>query len=418
MSQAAQRRPESVLALVPEREGVCIITQNVGFGGMEVHTLGLMNALIARGHSIELVANHYAGYDALIKRPAWEGRVRLIHTDLGGILTGDRIDVAGWRRVLGDLRSKVLLFPKGNYCYGHVRFLRECRRAFQRMIFIEHLEATARPRGQTALWWHKRRFMSKLGSRYADTIVAVSEKVKDRLVSDIGYAASKVVVVRNGVPWQDFTYSAERGRTARVRYGIAPETFVFGMLTRLTPAKGIDTALRALRLLEDRRADHNFALVIAGDGYEAANLGTLAADLGIAHRVKFLGFVDRPDEILSAYDVILFSSRVEGLPLGLLEGMAAGCIPVVTRISGMPEVVSSPDLGWVVEPEDPLDLCRAMERVLTLDERRRAELAMNVRQHIRENFDSRESNRQMIESGLRSPFHHPCPGPGDPALTE
>jgi len=384
---------------------------------MEVHTLGLMDALIARGHSIELVANHYAGYDELVKRPAWEGRFRLIHTDLGGILTGDRNDIAGWRRVFSELRSKVLLFPKGNYCYGQVRFLRECRRAFWRVIFIEHLEATARPKGQTALWWHKRRFISKLGSRYADTIVAVSAKVKDRLVSDIGYPASKVVVVRNGVPWQDFTYSDERGRAARARHHIAADSFVFGMLTRLAPAKGIDTALRALRLLEDRRADRNFSLVIAGDGYEAAKLMKLADELGIADRVKFLGFVDRPDEIVSAYDVILFSSRLEGLPLGLLEGMAAGCIPIVTRVSGMPEVVSSPDLGWTVAPEDPRDLCDAMERVLTLDDRRRAELAMNVRRHVRENFDVRESNRQMIESGLRS-LNGPYPPAGDPALTE
>ncbi len=341
------------------RRSVAFITQNVSFGGMEVHTIGLMRALIDRGYTIELIQNRHRLYDDAIAANGWADRVRVLPADADGILYGERSDRAGWRRLLSGLASDVLIFPKGNYNYGQLGFLQECRRAVRQIVFVEHLEPRERPRGgrwrlgiipPLGLWWHKRRWSSRLGSRYADTVIAVSAKVKDRLVTDIGFPPGKVAVVRNGVPWQRFARDAAAGQSARVRHGIPSDAFVFGMLSRLSAEKGIDTALRAVRLLVDRGPQRPFSLVVAGEGYEAARLAELAAQLEIRPYVRFIGFVREPEAVLSAFDVILFSSRVEGLPLGLLQGMAAGCIPIVTRISGMPEVVSSPEIGWVVAP--------------------------------------------------------------------
>ena len=387
------------------RKSVCIITQNQSFGGMEVHTLGLMRTLIDRGYRIELISNRYDRYDEIVRRNEWEPSVRIIHTDLDGILYGRRSDRAGWRQVFSDLESRMLVFPKGNYNFGQIGFLRECRRAFERIVFIEHLEPYERPQSSRkwlgivpgiGFWWRKRKVLSRLGSRYADRIVAVSGRVRDRLVGDIGYPAHKLSVVRNGVPWQDFERTDERARAFRQQYGIDPDVFVFGMLARLTRDKGIDIALHAVRRLIDRRPDRRFCLVVAGEGYLGEELKALSRELGVDEYVKFIGFVKQPEDLLAGYDVILFSSRVEGLPLGLLQGMAAGCIPVVTRISGMPEAVDSPEVGWVVEPESADAVYEAMHAVLTLDAVKIDGLRHNARSRVQQHFDIAEANRKLL----------------------
>ena len=395
-------------AAATARASVCIVTQNddTSFGGMEVHTLGLMDAFIEAGYAVELVVNRYGRYDDIVKRRGWTDAVRLVHTDCDGILYGERSNRRGWRKVFAGLSSRTVIFTKGNNNFGQIGFLKECRRAFAKVLFIEHLEPRERParalqprRGLRGfgLWWYKRKLLSNLGSRYADHVVAVSQRVRDRLVTDIGYPASKVEVIRNGVPAHDFVRSHEQGVAARARHGIAPNALVFGMLTRLSPEKGIDTALQAFRLLADQPAERRPHLVIAGEGHEAANLHALTERLHLEDRVTFLGFVGRPEEILSAYDVILFSSRVEGLPLGLLQGMAAGCIPIVTRISGMPEAVSSPDIGWIVRPDDPADLCAAFRSVLAMDDSAVVRMRRSASQMVREHFDVSDANRRFLE---------------------
>ena len=102
-------------------------------------------------------------------------------------------------------------------------------------------------------------------------------------------------------------------------------------------------------------------------------------------------------DCVRAYDVILFSSRVEGLPLGLLQGMAAGCLPIVTRISGMPEAVHSPEVGWVVPPESPDALAGAMSAALTLDPHTFAGMRQRVLRRIQEHFDVDRAYARLIE---------------------
>lgn len=390
----------------PGLGSVCFITQNFSFGGMEVHTLSLMRALIERGYRIELIANRYFRYDDLVHGYGWHTHVRIIHTDLGGILYGDPSDRGRWRQVLKGLTSKVLVFPRGNYSYGHLLFLRECRRVFTKIVFIEHKPAYERPTthsrkfgvvGGVGLWWLKRKLHSNLASRYADAIVAVSEEIRERLVTDLGYRPDRVQVVQNGVPWRDFARRPEQGSALRSRYDIPSHAFVFGMLGRLSHEKGIDVALRAVRLVADQCPDRAFSLVIAGEGQHTEAIKELAAQLGVQEYVKFIGFVSRPEDILSGFDAILFPSRVEGLPLGLLQGMAAGCVPIVTRIGGMPHAVNAPELGSVVAPEDPVELCDAMQRLLALDAISLSHMRQNVVRRVREHFDGGEANRRIID---------------------
>jgi glycosyltransferase involved in cell wall biosynthesis len=403
---AAQIAEPVVVGGMARKSPVCIIVQNESFGGMEIHTLGLMQALIDRGYPIELIANRYDGYDPVIQAHGWQDRVRIIHTELDGIIYGTRGSERQWKRLFQQARGRVLIFPRGDCNYGQRGFLRACRRAFEKVFFVEHLEARPRPKNSRRwlgiipglhLWWHRRRVLSKLSSRYADRIIAVSESVRERLIRDFGYRPDKIVVVHNGVAWQKLPRDAAQGAAFRARHGIPTGAFVLGMLIRLQHQKGIDVALQALRLFVERNPSADPYLVIAGEGSELQQLTRLTHSLQLEDRVKFIGFVRDIAAALSGYDVILFSSRNEGLPLGLLEGMAAGCIPIVTRVSGMPEAVNCADLGCVVPPDDPAQLSVAMERIHMLDAQALARMRRNVTESVRRDFDIADCHRKILE---------------------
>ncbi len=386
---------------------ICIIYENKSFGGMEVHTVGLIETLLARGHTVEIVSNGKNTLEPLLDRKGITPRVKLYRTDLGGILDNRPEAAANWRRQLESIRSDTLIFPKGVFASGQLPFLRECRRRFKRVVFIEHLEAPAwsAPGSRKwlgifpglGLWRYRERRYRKACAKCADYIVTVSQGVRDRLVNDWRQPADKIVVVRNGVPWQQYQRSESRGAQFRQQHDIPPDAFVFGMLVRLSTQKAVDVAIRALHLLGRERSLDKVRLVIAGEGAEEQALRSLTRELGLEASVHFVGFVSEPTAVLSGFDVILFSSANEGLPLALLEGMATECVPIVTRIGGMPEVVSTPEVGWVVPASDPHALSAAMGSVLSLERARLAAMRSAALGRIRQDFDLARCHERILE---------------------
>jgi glycosyltransferase involved in cell wall biosynthesis len=93
-------------------------------------------------------------------------------------------------------------------------------------------------------------------------------------------------------------------------------------------------------------------VVVLGRGALHDALAAEAEALGIRDRIHLLGYRDDVKEWLGAMDVFTMPSLSEGLPLSLLEAMAAGVPPVVTRVGGMPEVVRDGESGFIVPPGD------------------------------------------------------------------
>lgn len=390
---------------------ICIITETIGFGGVEIHTIALIKEFLSQGYRTKLIQCRHAGYDQRILTDGLEDSVSVVHTDLSVEEDSNR-GVRDWKQLLRDVGCDTLFLPKGSNTMGSIRFLRVCRRYFRRVFFIEHLEAEPFPKKTSrrwfgvipgiGLWWYKLIISNKLRPRYADLVIAVSDQVKSRLTQDWGWKADKIVVVRNGVPWKDFARDDQQGMALRCQLGIPKEGFVFGMVTRLTEIKGVDIALRALDLLVRKKLDKTAYLVIAGDGPDAEKLKGLTDELNLKAHVRFLGFVSDTREALSSFDVILFSSRREGLPLALLEGMAAQCVPIVTHVSGMPEAVYSVEIGRVVGPESPEELCAAMEDIIKLDEPGLLRMRENALRRIQDHFNITECHRKILQvCGLR-----------------
>jgi glycosyltransferase involved in cell wall biosynthesis len=104
--------------------------------------------------------------------------------------------------------------------------------------------------------------------------------------------------------------------------------------------------------------------VFVGEGRERSALEAQARALGVAERVRFLGHRDDVPDLLAACDVFVLPSRYEGLPLSVLEAMAAARPVVATAIEGTDEIVRHGETGLLVPPAAPSALAEAIRAVL------------------------------------------------------
>jgi glycosyltransferase involved in cell wall biosynthesis len=212
-------------------------------------------------------------------------------------------------------------------------------------------------------------------------LVAVSEDTK-RAYERQGYPQGRIEVVYNGVAPQP---------NGALPHNDPP---VIGEIARLCDVKGQRELIRALAEIPSAR------LVLAGRDLEQggayqAELEREAERLGVRERVEF-GFRDDVHALLEELDVVALPSWTEGLPLVLLEAMAAGRPVVATPVGGTPEVVSDGETGLLVPPRDPEALAAALRRVL--EDRGLAErLAAAGRRRVDERFTLDAMSRRMLE---------------------
>jgi glycosyltransferase involved in cell wall biosynthesis len=130
---------------------------------------------------------------------------------------------------------------------------------------------------------------------------------------------------------------------------------------RLLKTKGVFETVHGLALARERGVDAR--LVIAGDGPELPRLQQAVGELGLGAHVTFAGpaFGERKAKLTCEADVLLLPTyHSEGLPYALLEGMAAGLVPIVTRTAAIPDVVTEGVHGLFVPPRDPQAIAQAL----------------------------------------------------------
>jgi glycosyltransferase involved in cell wall biosynthesis len=222
----------------------------------------------------------------------------------------------------------------------------------------------------------------ELIARRAGAIVAVSPTDRMRMIELERIPAGKVVFIPNGIPDRP---AGDRAR-ARRELGLASSDAVVGTVCSLRPQKELETALRALGRLAPHRPTLRF--VVVGDGPERGRLERLAEELGVP--TVFLG--QRPNDevsdLVAAMDVLVLSSRFEGMPLSVLEWMAAGKAIAATRVGGIPSMVEHEQEALLVPPRDYVALAQAIGRLLDdPTERRRLGDAARRRQQSEFRFE-------------------------------
>ncbi|MBF0551168.1 MAG: glycosyltransferase family 4 protein [Deltaproteobacteria bacterium] len=208
---------------------------------------------------------------------------------------------------------------------------------------------------------------------------------------------------------------AVTARIEVVRYGVDPAalglvspvkrtrwstTFSILAVGRLVVTKGFHTLIEACALLKGRGID--FSCLIIGSGPEEPRLKRLVEKLDLTSKVRFAGML-QPAEALKYYpqaDVLVMPSCVrhndrDGIPNVLLEAMVMGVPVISTRVSGIPELVRDGETGLLVEPDDPVALAEAIER-LTRRDGLAERLAGSGKTLIAAEFDISGSARQLL----------------------
>ena len=153
--------------------------------------------------------------------------------------------------------------------------------------------------------------------------------------------------------------------------------FAFLCVGRLEAVKGYDTAIRAVRLLQNR-GSHGFELRIVGEGSQKVALRELARSLGVEDEVEFVNSKTAVDEELAGADAFISASHAEGLGLAILEAFAAGVPVVSTLVGGTCDFIYDGETALVFEPGDSTTLADRMTHMMEQSSTRKR-LAKNAR---------------------------------------
>lgn len=232
-----------------------------------------------------------------------------------------------------------------------------------------------------------------------DRYVAVSMAVRDGLVG-LGIDPRRISVIPNGI---DLTATRPTVPDASGRPGVDVDT-VAGRRPKRRPERrpvvvtaGRLTDQKAQRVLVEAVAElPGVELRIAGIGPLRDDLERLVAALGVGDRIRLLGFVEDVPTLLEQADVFALTSVNEGLPLVVLEAMAAGVPVVASRVGGIPEAVADGATGILVDPGDVSGTRDAIRRLIG-----DPDLAARLAQAARTRAEERFSLAAMVEDTMR-----------------
>jgi glycosyltransferase involved in cell wall biosynthesis len=342
-----------------------IVTRADPIGGAQIHVRDLAVALQAAGHTptvltsgsgplIEdfrkrkipvVILRHLCAPMQPLRDLRALGEIRAVLTELRPELVAAHSAKAG---MLGRLAARSLQVP---------------------VVVTVHGWACAP--GTPALQAGASRIFERLTSPFATKMITVSEFDR-RFGLDLNLVAEhQVVTVHNGIPDVPVSLRADPSRT--------PPRLV--MIARFGPQKDHRTLLRALGGLQEQ----SWRLDLLGDGPLLREMEALAAALGIADRIRFMGQRMDVDQILAASQGFLLVTNWEGFPLSILEAMRAGLPVIASAVGGVSESVLDGDTGYLI-PKGDVERLRKRIAELVSDPALRSRLGARGRQHYEQHF--------------------------------
>lgn len=209
----------------------------------------------------------------------------------------------------------------------------------------------------------KRRYMFAewCMSHFVCKMVGVSEQTTKNLRKYEKISSQKLTTIENGIDGSRFQIDVDK-QSKRKELGIRLAGPIIGVISRIERVKGTSYLLKVMPEVVAEFPE--LTLLIVGDGSEKVNLEKEAQQLGISKHVIFTGSRSDIPEIFQVLELYLLPSLSEGLPMGVLEAMAAGCPVIASRVGGIPSATNNGELALLVEPGDLKDLLRAIRILL------------------------------------------------------
>lgn len=203
-------------------------------------------------------------------------------------------------------------------------------------------------------------WLERLCARLSTRIIVLSQSLKRELCEVYHVApAAKFEIVELGFdlrPYAALDHTSSVDETARqaaelrARLTIPADAPLVGIVGRIVGVKNHQMFLQVAQLILKQRPDAYF--VIIGDGDLRTQIEAEAQTLGISDHLRFAGWITDLTMVYRALDLVLMTSLNEGLPVSLIEAMAAGVPVIATRVGGVPDLLENGELGGIVASQD------------------------------------------------------------------
>jgi len=222
------------------------------------------------------------------------------------------------------------------------------------------------------------RFLDHLSERYVERFIVVSDSLKKILIEKRRIPTERVVRIYNGIEVNQY-HPDLKETDVRNQLAIANSKPLIGAIGRMVWQKGFEFLIRAIPDIIEVAPETRFLLV--GQGPLRPDLERLARQLNISDKVIFAGFRSDIQHILSAINILVVPSILEGFPMITLEAMAMAKPIVATQIQGIAEQISDLREGILVPPKNSSALAAAALRLIN-DKKLASSLGMAARRKI------------------------------------
>ena len=320
---------------------IVFVTRTFEYGGAEKHAVELIRRLRELQLQIVILC---LGKDIYSERFSSDPRITVITRN------GEPDNLWGWNQLFRSLRPDIAVFVYGwSWCFHWSAPIGLRLAGVKKRFAIHHLLLPTDSHPSLL-----RRMLDpfvghanlRLSASTFQSIVCVSDALKNSLVAECSFPANKMKTIHNGVSLPGFYPSPSNAKTVRENLGIAHDDFVLVCPARLSPQKGIDLLLQALARCKQRGL--HFKCVIVGDGPLGDRLRQQSQELGLSDCVIFEGFKEDIRPYLHAATAFVLTSYREGLPFSILEAMACGLPCIVTDVGGNTEAVTHEVHGLVI----------------------------------------------------------------------
>jgi len=239
-------------------------------------------------------------------------------------------------------------------------------------------------------------FLDRMALKQFDTVCAVSPPIAEKLLS-LGLRRERVTVIPNGIDVHAFDPGSRAGGEAAQ----ADAKQVLGIVARLDLQKGFDYLLRAVASL--RGVFPALRLLIVGEGPDRTAIEEMVRRYDLGEVVTLAGQQTDMPAVYAGIDIFVLPSLNEGLPMTLLEAMAAGKPVVASRVGAISTVIKDQETGLLIAAADEAALTQALRRLLA-DPELRLRLGRNARAHVEQNFTTAamvQKYRTVYEEVLR-----------------
>jgi glycosyltransferase involved in cell wall biosynthesis len=348
------------------RRKILFVTQTVEYGGLERHLLDMIRKFREVGDQAAILN---LGPDLYTER--------LVGDEIGQVIVmskSEHLSFSDWFHIFRRVRPDVVVFSCGwVWAFQWYAPLAAWLAGVRRRFSIQHLfpPPVSRAEGKSVtdvlrrlIGRRTRRLMGlRVSAFFCHKIICVSNSVRGALVNVYRFPASKTITIYNGVSVTKFVPPESDRDAVRPRLGIGTDEFLLVCAARLSDVKRVDILLTAMAQV--LREGVQCKCVIVGDGPLRDQLSTQALSLGLAGSVFFEGFREDVRPYYQTADVFVLTSRLEGLPLSILQAMACGLPCIVTDVGGNAEAIQHHVHGLVVPPESANAVASAISYLAT-----------------------------------------------------